>query len=50
MATQNQLVVAEALRIARTQGRRTGFTYLVKRLPTANEEWFMAKCEEHGIR
>ena len=55
MATQNQLVVAEAIAIARKHGRFNGLKHLITHYKgkrandVSSTAWFMAKCDEHGI-
>ena len=54
MATKNQMVVAEALRLARTNFHE-GLTFLSRNFPKLGLNpkdtfrWFAAKCLEHGI-
>ena len=54
MATTNQKIVAEALRLARDNGFSVGLTFLsnLKKIPGNGESslsWFANKCLEHKI-
>lgn len=56
MATSNQKIIAEALRIARTESFNKGFNFLCEKAPStwldipgARFVWFKDKCKEHGI-
>ncbi len=56
MATRNQKIVAEALRLARVESFGSGFAFLCKNTKPmrwetdkARFKWFAKKCEEHGL-
>jgi hypothetical protein len=52
-ASKNQLIVAEALRLAREESFHKGLSFLEKNIDAGNpillENWFTDKCNEHGI-